>query len=88
MEYYSAIKEQINAICGNMDASRDYHPKWSKWERQIPYDLTYMCNLKYGKNEPIYKAETNSQTWRIDLFWGARERMNCYFGVRGCQYHV
>ena len=27
MEYYSAIKEQINAICGNMDASRDYHPK-------------------------------------------------------------
>ena len=59
MEYYSAIKEQINAICGNMDASRDYHPKWSKpeRERQIPYDLTYMCNLKYDKNEPMYKTQ-------------------------------
>ena len=28
MEYYSAIKkEQKNAICSNMDATRDYHPK-------------------------------------------------------------
>ena len=28
MEYYSAIKkEQINAICSNMDATGDYHTK-------------------------------------------------------------
>ena len=25
-----------------------------------------MWNLKYGTNEPIYKTETDSQTWRID----------------------
>ena len=31
-------------------------------ERQIPYDITYMWNLKYGTNEPIYKTEINSQT--------------------------
>ena len=24
-------------------------------ERQIPYDITYMWNLKYDKNELIYK---------------------------------
>ena len=63
MEYYSAIKKEWNnAICSNMDATRDYHAKWSKSdrERQIPYDITYMWNLKYDTNEPIY--EPDSQT--------------------------
>ena len=31
-------------------------------ERQIPYDVTYMWNLKYDTNELIYKTETDSQT--------------------------
>ena len=30
-------------------------------ERQIPYDITYMWNLKYGTNELIYETETDSQ---------------------------
>ena len=34
----------------------------SERERQIPYDITYMCNLKYDTNEPIYETETDSQT--------------------------
>ena len=29
-------------------------------KRQIPYDITYMWNVKYGTNEPIYKTETES----------------------------
>ena len=35
-------KEWNNAICSNMDGSRDYNTKWSKSERerQIPYDIT------------------------------------------------
>ena len=47
-----------------MDATRDYHTKWSKSERerQIPYDITYMWNLKYDTNEPTYESETGSQT--------------------------
>ena len=47
-----------------MGEPRDYHTKQSKSERerQIPYDFTYMCNLKYDTNEPIYEAETDSQT--------------------------
>ena len=28
-----------------------------KSERQIPCDTTYMWNLKYDTNEPIYKTE-------------------------------
>ena len=56
-------REQNNAICINMDGTRDSHTKMkSERERQIPYDITYMCNLKCGTNEPIYRAETDSQT--------------------------
>ena len=46
-----------------MDGPRDYHTKWSKSERerQIPYDITYMCNLKYDTNEHTYETETDSQ---------------------------
>ena len=60
----SCKKEWNNAIFSNMDGLRDYHTKWSKSERerQIPYDITYMWNLKYDTNEPIYKTLTDSQT--------------------------
>ena len=27
-------------------------------ERQIPYDITYMWNLKYDTNEPVLGTET------------------------------
>ena len=57
-------KEWNNAICSNVDATRDYHTKWSKSERerQIPYDITYIWNLKYDTNEPICETETDSQS--------------------------
>ena len=57
-------KKEWNAICSNMDATRDYHTKWSQSEResQISYDITYMWNLKYDTNEPIYETETESWT--------------------------
>ena len=43
----------------------------SEREKHIPYNITYMCNLKYDTNERIY--ETNSQTYRTDL-WLPRGR--------------
>ena len=69
-EYYLAIKEQNIAICSNiMDGFRDYHTKWSKWQRQIAYDITYMWNLKIlYTNELIYKTETDSQTSKTNLW--------------------
>ena len=51
-----------------MGATRDYHKVRktyylkSERGRQIPSDITYMCNLKHGTNERIYKTETDSQT--------------------------
>ena len=42
MEYYSAIKkEQNNAICSNMDATRDYYSKLIKTKKD-KYGITYM----------------------------------------------
>ena len=38
---------------------RGHHTK--RMSQKKTYDITYMCNLKYGTNEPIYKTETDSQ---------------------------
>ena len=44
-----------------MDTTRDYI-KWSesKREKQIPYEISYMWNLKNGTTESIYETETES----------------------------
>ena len=41
-------KEWKSAVTG-MDL--DYHTKWTKSERQIPYAVTYMWNLKCDTND-------------------------------------
>ena len=40
----------------------------SERERQIPYDITYMWDLKYDTNELIYNTEPDSQTQRTNLW--------------------
>ena len=83
-------KEWNNAYCSNIDVTRDYHTKWSKAEieRQIPYDVIYMWNLKYDTNEPLYETETDSGKWRRDLrlpreeFWGG---IDCEAGASRCK---
>ena len=54
-------REQNNAICSNMDETRDSHTEWSKSEseRQIAYDITYIWNLIYGTNEPFPRKENH-----------------------------
>ena len=46
-----------------MDRPGDYHTKRSQSdrERQI-YDITFMWNLKFDRNELIYEIETDSGT--------------------------
>ena len=45
-----------------MNRPRDYCTRSkSKRERQIPYDITYMWNLKYDTNELIYEKEIDPQ---------------------------
>ena len=75
MDYYSAIKKnnimplaatwmEVEVLILSEVSQRS--------RRQIPYDITYI-NLKYGANEPIYREETKSWTWRTDL-WLPRRR--------------
>ena len=63
-------KEWNNAICSNMDGLRDYHIKWSKSGRegQIPYDITYMWNLKKWYTWNFYKTEADFQTSKTNLW--------------------
>ena len=66
----------------------------SERERQIPYDITYMWNLKYGTKEPMYKTETDSQTQRSDLWlcvggqWGGGGGMDWEFGVVDANQYI
>ena len=61
-----------------------------KKKRQIPYNITYMWNLKYDTNELIYEKETDAQTQKTNLMvtkglrvWG-REKL----GVWDYQIHT
>ena len=54
-----------------MDTIRNYYTKWTKPERQISYDITYMWNLKYDTNEPIYETETES--WHKEQTGGCQQ---------------
>ena len=63
MEYYSALKEnEIMPFAATWMQLEIIILSKSERERQIPYDITFMWNLKYGTNEHIYKTETDSQT--------------------------
>ena len=65
-------------------------------ERPIPYDITYMCNLKYGTNEPIARDRsrlTDTES-RVVVVRGRGEKagasgMDGEFGVnRGKPLHL
>ena len=62
MEYYSAIKknEIMPFAVTWMDLEIIILSEVRK--RQIPYNTSYMWNLKYDTNEHIYETETDSQT--------------------------
>ena len=76
MEYYSAIKEWNLAICDNMDGPWGQYAKWNNLnrERQTPYDLTYMWNLKQ-------KQKLSSNVQRTD--WWLPEVQGGLNGWRG-----
>ena len=58
-------------------------------ERQIPYDVTYVCNLKYSTNEPIDQTKTDSQIYITDLWLptgrGEGREKNWEFEVGRCK---
>ena len=45
-----------------------------------------MWNLKGGTNEPFYRSEADSQTWRTDLWLpGGGSRIDWEFAVNRCK---
>ena len=54
-------KEWHNAICSNMDGTRESHTEWNESERQrqIPYDITYNWNLIFSTNEHFHRKENH-----------------------------
>ena len=86
---FSHEKEQNSAICSNMDATRDFHiSEVSQKKKNSIWWLLYVKS-KNGTNEPNYRTETHSQTWRTYL-WLPRGReqgmgRTWEFGVSRCQ---
>ena len=79
-------KKWNNAICSNIDATRDDHTKWSKSEGEMPHDITHMWNLKYGTNEPTHERETDSENkLLVARAKGGGGGMDWEFGVGRCK---
>ena len=65
VEYYSAVKKnEIMPFAATwIDLEIIILSEVSQKEKdKIPYDITYMWDLKYDTNELIYETETDSQT--------------------------
>ena len=89
-EYYSAIKKEWNdAICSNMEGTRESHSEWSKSERerQIPHDITYIWNLIYHTNETFQRKENHGLGGQTCGCRGGRggSGMDGEFGVGRCK---
>ena len=50
--------------CSNVNGPRNYHAQWSQSDNQTPTSnaITYMCSLKKGHSELLYRTDTDSQT--------------------------
>ena len=73
-----------------MDRPRDDHTEQSKSqrERQIPYDITYMWNLKYNTSESISETETDSDIENrlvVATGGGGGGGKGWEFGISGCK---
>ena len=80
-------KEGKNAICSNMDGPKDYHTKQSKSERkrQIPYNITFMCNLKYDTSQNTYITKT--VLW-LPRGWGWGKRWSRRLGLVEANHYI
>ena len=58
MEYFSAIKKnKIIPFAATWMELEILIFSESEREREIPYDIPYTWNLKYGTSEPIYRTK-------------------------------
>ena len=84
MEYYSVIKKNKTMPFAATWMGLEIIILREVRQRQIPYDITYMWNLKNDTNELIYKAETDSQTLKGKRgreglgFWEWKRHISAY----------
>ena len=81
--FLSSTSSQPQATIASLGICRfvfsRYFLYYNKWNHricgllQILYDITYMWNLKYDTDEPVFETETDSQTQRADM-WLSRGR--------------
>ena len=58
-----------------VDGPKDCHVERLEREKQVSYINTYMWNLeKNGTDEPICKAEIETQTWITNIWTPSGER--------------
>ena len=73
MGYFSAIKKWNNSLCSNMDGPRYCHTEWSKSEKEISFDITYLWNLKkwyrwaYLQNRNSHRCRKQTYGYRLGL---------------------
>ena len=86
----SHIKEWNNTFAAIWTDLEIIILKWSKSERnrQAPYDITYMWNLKCGTSELIYETETDTdiENWfAVAKGKGGRGGRVWEFGIGRCK---
>ena len=55
-------KEWNNAICSNMDGSRDYHIKWSKSEKDKDNMILFICGILKNDKKWTFLPNRNRPT--------------------------
>ena len=77
-----------------MNGPRDYHPKWTKSEREteMPCDITYTWNLKYNTNEFVMKQKQThrhrEQTYGHQGQRGVEEGCTGSLALADANYHM
>ena len=85
MEYYSAIKNEIMLFAATWIQLEIIILSEVSQKEKGKYHITYMWNLKYDTNEPVYKTEADSQTENRLVVVKGKRGMNWEFGVSKCK---
>ena len=85
--YLTMKKERNNAICSHMDGPRDYDTKWSKSERERPYNLyvnyKIWCRWTYPWNRSrLIDTESKLAAAKGE---GSRGGLDWEFGISRCK---
>ena len=86
MEYYSAIKRNAVGSFAEMcmDLDTVIQSEVSRKEKNKYHILIHICGIKNGTDEPVCKAETETPTWRTNVWTPSEERgdgMNWEIGI-------